>query len=1470
MLRDSAVSSRKTSHSLSWPDLPSVAMQRTQSLSSDRLSSMSVTSPLALPPMIDPEPAFIAASAASQIVTSDHQNRETDWFDGAGNGVETEAALVSPASLALVNAFLDNLLFSILASSRSTSIAALRPAVQEVLKPRLAKDAIDGADQELEEFLGGGDDEELTAFHHGQESRGNYDLNLIWRRTRLRCMVYTRLGDMEEEDEELYIERERLEEVNDDRRRVSRDIGLVSPAAAIFLTSILEFIGEHALIMAGEAAYNRQRSGLHFREVHNSSTQKAHRVVVEDVDMEKLAFNTTLGRLWRSWKKRVRSSSVSSHRPLSGTRATSTTGSNRSSRTASPNQMDGVNGYYDAANRPSVAAVLQTEMDPASVPLPSTNDDVAEIEVPNYSSEIAGRRENPRGKDRPLSVFEYPKASAHPTQVQPSQLQRPVDADADKQKPKNIQSVRRHRSSSLPNLQQTHREPPMGGFISSPAEGADSLTHKHEGRVYTKEDLPWLADKSTSESEVSSLAARPIAAADGLQLSSVRNSMNTPQAPAQNARSVVDRRSDIQKEDYDLQAIPQAMNYSQGLAETLSRAASSNYSLTTADTANARLIDEEKQLPASKVVTSGEGYDDENETFLQKDGVSNSKSSRNDRGNELRRSGHFDNLASAATTQTQSLRNENFESSDMYEGVVDRNHQRDGASTPIARQTFQEDSPRSDVNLSNPTIGIEQGIPALTPLRELVDAAHDTSDEASSLAPSHDTSRSGVFTPADRLQNAEVAMPGMFSPSIFAHAKPASKLSDYRDQLPPVYTGAERATLQRVVPSPAGPRDPLTPQGRTSSSSNRDLRPAHTSSSSTSQVSQKLKGFLGRESGDVNRQQVLSRNSSEGNSSFISDKHSLRTPKVDDKQQSFEQLINSDETIQYTLTPHSIQKMEVRTSDTPVPTEPSNSLQGPESPRRNVQKRSEAEVSSNISRNTSQSNNDHARPATGRSSASIKGTNGLRSNPTTSLKEPKSPSAATFSSTGPALQALAPRSPGSGRSAHAAARDARLEKETTRDFVDFIRSTGPEHEAKPQPDIAKYANASRTNVTPKQNSRPASRQGQGQALPRKYVQSDSTSAPARNEENGSTRSRSKLQAREPTVSSRDTNELIDFIRQGPGNDWKNGTARAPTSVAGHRAKANSEEARSLGYANSKDISRSSVASTLDSSAPTQSVVSTNSRTGLLGNSGKSSAKRNLAPQNPSTRLDEPPQAPKRRQRRVKDPYAIDSDSDEEYSGRRNPQDKEESLMDFLRSVTPPPSGLPRVPSAFDGIPKPKGYGVKREASKAGGSTTRERSSRNGSANPPRNLNAIPSSTKSLQASTSSVPTASRGRATEAPQLPPLNPRETSPHLITQIGSKFDTYKPTKPTYAAHVDRERNGPARAERDGSNGRLRQGAQPRSEREDGGGVSDLADFLKNSAPPPPPVQQRSTGTNFAGREEGGLRGFFGRRRKVVGRGF
>jgi hypothetical protein len=148
------------------------------------------------PPLVMPQPQYVAAGPAAQIVAAVLE------LDASG-GVQ-----ITPASLNLINGFLDHILFNILLAARSTKLIAIRPAVSEVLKPRLAKEVVSAADEELREYMGGGVDEELSDFHGGQEPSGHFELERSWKLTRLRCMVYTRLGDMEEEDEEEHLHRD--------------------------------------------------------------------------------------------------------------------------------------------------------------------------------------------------------------------------------------------------------------------------------------------------------------------------------------------------------------------------------------------------------------------------------------------------------------------------------------------------------------------------------------------------------------------------------------------------------------------------------------------------------------------------------------------------------------------------------------------------------------------------------------------------------------------------------------------------------------------------------------------------------------------------------------------------------------------------------------------------------------------------------------------------------------------------------------------------------------------------------------------------------------------------------------------------------------------------------------------------------------------------------------------------------------
>jgi hypothetical protein len=253
----------------------------------------------------------VAPFGASQVVSEDQSKRHpsSDTEDDDDKKSKDDVKFSDPA-LALVNAFLDQLLYSFLSTARSTSLLALRPAVTDVLKHRLAREAIASAEEELAELLAGGDDEEeLETKHKSAESNRKWDLELVWKRTRLRVMVYMRLGEMEDEDEQRFVKEEELFQGTE--RRFSSSSGLVSWAAAIFLTSVLEYVAEQTLQVAGQAAYTRARKGNRSQQVSSSTkTHTSDELVVEEHDVEKVALNALLGRLWRTWRKALRNNGM--------------------------------------------------------------------------------------------------------------------------------------------------------------------------------------------------------------------------------------------------------------------------------------------------------------------------------------------------------------------------------------------------------------------------------------------------------------------------------------------------------------------------------------------------------------------------------------------------------------------------------------------------------------------------------------------------------------------------------------------------------------------------------------------------------------------------------------------------------------------------------------------------------------------------------------------------------------------------------------------------------------------------------------------------------------------------------------------------------------------------------------------------------------------------------------------------------
>ena len=820
--------------------------------------------------------------------------------------MESDTAIVTPGSIALVNSFLDQLLYSFLASSRSTSIAALRPAIQEVLKPKLAKEAIQGADEELEGYMAGGDAEELLAFHGGQSFRGDYDLNLIWQRTRLRCMVYTRLGDMEEEDEETYLKQEE-QSATEGRLRLHREFGSISPAAAIFLTSILEFIGEHAMLLAGEAAYNR------FQTKGPRSDDSRAQAVVEEVDVEKLAFNGTLGRLWRSWKKRVRSSSLLSPRPASFGRHKTSSFSDTASRKTSISE-GGESGYFDHAQRHPATEVLQKDKEPVPVHVQQAIGLPEEPDFSDFWAETTDADKADTSQGRRHSMIEVPTQGSI-TQVQsPSHLSQPNLLAPSGIEERPIQ--RRHRSSSVP-VRQTSFESPVDEAFTTPRERPDPLERIND-RADAEKDLPRLTDDSTHVPILASHNAAVSTMYDGTIGNEIESGPeDISHQPSRGMSTYTD--SSLYTDEYDHEIAPKALDFNGSsvptetmgngpinglLPDSRDGTVSSNYSFEGSET------NPVAQPRASDQILNGK----ENEAFPKR---ADSLDQENDTG----RSGHVGNLANLAMLQGHQLRT--YDESGkavkrdipvLYEAPSNKDviynpdanvrsstgpPDESGLPTPTGADDHVEPGPKSAPK--------EPSVPPLTPLQELMEAAHDTSDHASSTDPSHGTSRSDAYVPAHRPQGSgSVRTDTLSANNANSNQSPtaSTKFSDIRAQPLSVNTGTERAAVHRVSPASA-----TLANGRTSTSSIRDGRPM-TASSTTSQMSSKIKGMIGRESGDLIRQPMPRRNSSDGSSILVNGMQ--RTPRSADKEQDFEDLIKSDETVKYTLTPQNMREMEVR------------------------------------------------------------------------------------------------------------------------------------------------------------------------------------------------------------------------------------------------------------------------------------------------------------------------------------------------------------------------------------------------------------------------------------------------------------------------------------------------------------------------------------------------------------------------------
>jgi hypothetical protein len=450
--------------------------------------------------------------------------------------------------------------------------------------------------------------------------------------------------------------------------------------------------------------------------------------------------------------------------------------------------------------------------------------------------------------------------------------------------------------------------------------------------------------------------------------------------------------------------------------------------------------------------------------------------------------------------------------------------------------------------------------------------------------------------------------------------------------------------------------------------------------------------------------------------------------------------------------------------------------------------------------------NEVQRPQTGRShSSSVGKTTGLHSNPPEPPKSSKSqkafkPVPRQASNTGTKLRANA-----------AQPRDARVDRDSIGDLAEFIRSTGPVPENDLPPRSAPNVNGHRgMNGTTRNASGSAPRVGAVTTLPRRAE---------------SSAGRSRLQARDAAVPRGDSiSDLIDFVRSGPQLEKEN--HRIPRTVAPFRTTMDSDQM-------SGAVGGKAIDATLPDPRYSQASASVHSsvtsQSGLLNNSSRN---KSLPSQNQN--FDEEDMMPKRKTRRVRDPYAIDfSDEEDEYEAVSRPKPiQEESLADFLRNVPPPPDAV--ATSVFETVPKPSGKNIKKKSSTP---SLMSRFGRNSSG--PQ----LPPKPKS-NGNDSRIPVSRSG----APQLPVYTP------IAAKFSSTPATYEPNRGSnYVSQLDSARNKVAQ-----------KNYQPREAVYASSRTNDLAEFLTRSEPPSSMQTQPRTFTPPLQKEEASaFQRMFGRKK-------
>ncbi|KAF7192836.1 hypothetical protein HII31_05819 [Pseudocercospora fuligena] len=1489
---------------------PGKNMSRSPSISSYSNTSVAWGKEPATPTNVHPPPAYIAPFGASQVVSETKRRFSDDEGDG-GNGGSARSNRddmhFSPAALALVNAFLDQLLYSMLATAKSTTLTALRPAVIEVLKSRLASDAISSAEEELAELLAGGEEEEEEMNHRQSvaERQRRWDTELVWKRTRLRVMVYIRLGEMEDDDEERYVREDELFHGGD--RRFSHSTGLVSWAAAIFLTSVLEYVAEQVLQVAGQAADSRARRQSRSLRVTMSASgmvTPVDGVTVEDYDMEKVALNSTLGRFWRTWRKSLRNNSLGSNNnnglPPTPTHTTSNNFSRRLSRdhfggaVMSPRRSSFGNGPESVSavddSRPASTSVddrdgLENGVEElpeaqypehvlaANIPLPMEGDekrDVDEIEVPGLARDPdEAEGDGSKTPVEPMHLRRKSLTGSAPLSFIASIMQSSAESNASnsavsEMTPAETALMRRQRSHSIPVSFAPLAYPARDASVAVPADVETVAATEAETDADPKK-LPEAIEKESQKDEATTGEPAHIQDKDQSELpASDEHPLDFSDLLGTAAANLTTAAAAAIAMMYGTS--PQASaSYKRfgGAAAGTAAAAAAAVALVYGDSLRAQPSEQTVEnavegaaveKPATEAVDTPIEKQPERALTDKKSMVDLIKSGQLEPPPEAD-DDHIeerDNQKQLVDKKRLSIPPANKRTSWNAERTVSAEK-----VSPIEPE-FSRDSPTPKAarspKISQESFALDNGSELHQPLARPRHLSGDFESEYNAdrsgdigVARTSDTAvstgelpqeefyhaRDSFTNPAPKRRSRIILTSTEEQPALTRQDSPPSPLEPEpqlgattpasflaKRSLTPKALPLEKVKTQNVTneqsKSPVQPSSARTgpPAGLTVSTSHAPVpekTPSPWRQSSSAAVKEstswtphsKKSASVSEPASAVPVQEhpvVFKMGSNKRDSRYKedSDKNPLTSASIKGPE-DFEMFVQGGDTVKYTLTPESVR-------GNPSPTE--------------AVPRTKATSSRSTDKTPSSPKKQIPVPAipvedtrTGRSQASKQATAAADDNESTSSKREKRRS----------ISRPPVRNTSVHRKSGLMAREPQVLTESTRDFADFIRSTGPSKEPEIRPLVSNRSSISLHSLgrepsihTPRSHSPAASTR----SMTRPVTQAaDAPPMPPMPASASTNKSKNvNMQPRNAQINNADgTSELIDFIRTGPNGATASAAGeqrqhRISRTVAPFRTTMDSDQLQEWGdriavqpdLKLNTNIPVSSIAPSVRSasSAKSSNRASANSRSALLQNSSTSTTADNTHP----AYADHPPRltsavpktvqssgdaVPKQRFRN-KDPYAIDlSDEEDEDLLTALPKNRrqEESLIDFLRNSEPPETNNPRA----------NANGIRSQ------SATAAISPRRGSSQ------AATGGLKTFGADAVSMGRRGSATARDGPQVPPKTNAQRNGTTAIAVGPI------TKPRQK--LEARNDGPKSANI--------------------GGTTDLADFLRSSGPPEPPTK-------------------------------